>query len=182
MKVGLTQRILYNKGRSYDAIEHAWYKFLSEHSIQVIPNTLDQDFLKLADTLDCLIVTGGDDSKLRRSVELKIAAIMMQNYKPILGICHGAFLITDVLGGTVVPVTGHVDCSHEVTYNDKRIVVNSYHNLGIRNCHSMANTVAWDSEGNTEAWVDGNMAGIVWHPERMIDPFIPAEILKVMKL
>lgn len=182
MKIGLTQRVLYHKGRAYDSIEHAWYKFLDGHKLFFIPNTLDQDFAELTEDLDCLIITGGDDSAARRATELKLASAMMMSYKPILGVCHGAFLLTDVLGGQVLPVSGHSDNSHDINYFGKRILVNSYHNQGIRSCHSTAVSLAHDSEGNSEAWIDGYMAGIVWHPERMTDPFIPAEIQQIMKL
>ena len=182
MKIGLTQRVLYHKGRAYDSIEHAWYKFLDGHKLFFIPNTLDQDFVKLTEDLDCAIITGGDDSAVRRATELKLASTMMMSYKPILGICHGAFLLTDVLGGKVVPVTGHLDTQHEIDYHGQKIEVNSFHNQGIVQTHSTATTLAHDSEGNTESWIDGRIAGMVWHPERMAAPFIPAEIQKLMKL
>ena len=182
MRIGLTQRILYHKNRSYDALEHAWYDFLSEHTILPIANTVDQDFVKLADQLDALIITGGDDSRLRRTVELKLATQMMQSTKPVLGICHGAFLITEVLGGQVEECTGHLDTEHVIKYNDREITVNSYHNLAIKSCHKGANILCTDVDGNVEAWTDGVLSAIVWHPERMHDPFIPTEILKEIRL
>ena len=182
MNVGLTQRVLYHQGRAYDSVEHAWYEFLQGHKLFFIPNSLEQDFAELTETLDCVIITGGDDSAIRRATELKLASSMMMSYKPILGVCHGAFLLTDVLGGQVVPISGHSNSTHEINYFGRKISVNSYHNLGIGQLHSTAESLAQDSEGNSEAWIDGQMAGIVWHPERMTNPFIPAEIQQVMKL
>ena len=182
MNIGLTQRVLYHRGRAYDAIEHAWYEFLQGHKPIFIPNTLDQDFAELTESLDCVIITGGDDSAIRRATELKLASSMMMSYKPILGICHGAFLLTDVLGGQVLPISGHSDSTHSVDYFGRSIEVNSHHNLAIRQLHTQAQCLARDSDGNSEAWIDGLMAGIVWHPERMTNPFIPAEIQQVMKL
>lgn len=182
MNIGLTQRVLYHKGRAYDSIEHAWYKFLDGHKLFFIPNTLEQDFAELTETIDCVIITGGDDSAVRRATELKLASAMMMSRKPILGICHGAFLLTDVLGGRVMPVDGHVDTRHEIDYHGRRIEVNSFHNQAITQTHHSATTLARDPEGNTESWIDGGIAGIVWHPERMAAPFIPAEIQQIMKL
>ena len=182
MIIGLTQRTLLHKGAVYDATDQRWYTFLTEHQLVLIPNTMDQDFARLTEELDCVIITGGDDSAVRRATELKLAATMMMSYKPILGICHGAFLLTDVLGGQVFPIDGHLDCTHEIDYQGRKIQVNSYHNQGIVRTHSTAKTLAQDSQGNTEAWIDGGMAGIVWHPERMSEPFIPAEIQQIMKL
>ena len=182
MRIGLTQRVLLHQGRAYDSIEHAWYRFLDGHKLFFIPNTLEQDFAELTDQLDCVIITGGDDSAPRRATELKLASSMMMAYKPILGICHGAFLLTDVLGGEVDAVEGHSNTSHTVCYAGRDIVVNSHHNLGIQKVHSTGECLVTDHEGNCEAWIDGRMAGIVWHPERMDNPFIPAEIQQVMKL
>lgn len=182
MKVGLTQRVLYHKNRAYDSIEHAWYRFLDGHKLFFIPNTLDQDFVELTEIVDCVIITGGDDSTVRRATELKLASAMMMSYKPVLGIRHGAFLLTDVLGGKVLPVDGHADSIHEIDYHGRRIEVNSFHNQTIVQTHRTATTLASDDEGNTESWIDGLMAGIVWHPERMAAPFIPAEIQQIMKL
>ena len=98
MKIALTQRVLYHKGRAYDSIEHSWYRYLKSHTLSFIPNRLDQDFEQLADSHDCLIITGGDDSAIRRTVEFKLATAVMKQQKPILGICLGAFLLTDALG------------------------------------------------------------------------------------
>ena len=182
LRVGLTQRVLYHRGRAYDALEHGWYEFLDGHKLFFIPNQQDQDFEELTDSLDCLIITGGDDSALRRRTELRVATLMMQNYKPILGICHGAMLLTDVLGGSVVGTDGHSDTVHEVNYAGRRIMVNSHHDQTIARTHSQAKVLATDDDGNCEAWVDGFLAGIIWHPERMKAPFIPAEIQQVIKL
>jgi gamma-glutamyl-gamma-aminobutyrate hydrolase PuuD len=182
LRIGLTQRVLYHKGRAYDALEHAWYRFLDGHKLIFIPNTLEQDFTELTEQLDCVIITGGDDSVPRRATELKVASSMMLAFKPILGICHGAFLLTDALGGEVNAVMGHSDIAHTVHYAGRDIKVNSHHNLAITQLHSTGECLATDHQGNCEAWIDGRMAGIVWHPERMDNPFVPSEIQQVMKL
>lgn len=176
MNIGLTQRILYHKGRAYDSIEHGWYSYLKDHTLTFIPNIVDQDFELLADPLDALIITGGDDSTLRRNVELKIATEMMTWQKPILGICHGCFMLTDILGGKIDECATHMETSHTVYHFGDAYTVNSYHNLQITEPHKNATVLAVDTEGYCEAWIDGNIAGIVWHPERMSNPWIPDEI------
>jgi hypothetical protein len=40
--------------------------------------------------------------------------------------------------------------------------------------------LANDVDGNCESWIDGKMAGIVWHPERMDTPWIPDEIEQLL--
>lgn len=176
LKIGLSQRVFYHKGRAYDAIEQSWYDYFKNHTLVFIPNNLDQDFDLLAETLDKLVITGGDDSVLRRTTEIKLATAMMKQQKPVLGICHGCFLLTDILGGAVKEITGHQDTEHTVNYFGKKIVVNSFHNIGISATHSSAKILAVDEQGNCEAWVDGFLSGIVWHPERMKNPWIPSEI------
>lgn len=180
MNIGLTQRVLYHKGRAYDGLEHGWYRFLKNHTLSFIPNRLDQDFEELADSLDCLIITGGDDSAIRRTTELKIATAMMKRVKPILGICHGAFLLTDILGGQVDACEGHMDTEHVVEYDNEQILVNSFHTQTITRLHRDAVNLAQDGDGNCEAWIDKNIAGITWHPERMDDPILPTEIRSLL--
>ena len=181
MIIGLSQRILYHRGRAYDAVEHGWYSYLKHHTLACIPNTLTQDFPSLADTLDAFVITGGDDSALRRNVEIKLASAMMQRNKPVIGVCHGAFLLTDLLGGSVESVTGHSDTTHDVNYFGDIVSVNSYHNLAITKLHNTGTQLCTDHNGHTEAFIDGKLAGVVWHPERMQVPWLPDEIEDLLR-
>lgn len=182
MNIGLTQRILYHKGRAYDALEHGWYSYLRHHALYFIPNRINLDFNKLADNLDVLFITGGDDSALRRAVELKLCSSMILQKKPILGICHGCFLLQDVLGGSVGEVFNHLDTEHFIDYHGQQIKVNSHHSLAITNLHSSGRTLAVDFDGHPEAWIDDTLAGVVWHPERMSTPWLPDEIQKLINI
>jgi gamma-glutamyl-gamma-aminobutyrate hydrolase PuuD len=181
MNIGLSQRVLKFRGRPYDSIEHCWYQYLKGHEITLIPNILEQDFSALANHLDCLIITGGDNRLIRRATEEKLASEMILQNKPILGICHGCFLLTERLGGTISKKDGHRNgVHHTVTYRNQDIMVNSYHGLYIKLPHSSAKVLAVDSDGDCEAWIDGMIAGVVWHPERMSVPFLPKEIHKLI--
>lgn len=182
MRIALSQRILYHKGRAYDATEHGWYTLLNGNNLFFVPNTMNQDFDLIADSVDSFIITGGDDSDLRRSIELKLASKMMQRNKPVVGICHGAFLITELLGGEVKEIENHLDTDHYIFYNREAIEVNSHHSLGIVKEHPAATVLCRDYFGNVEAFVDGNLAGIVWHPERMEKPWIPPEIALMLRI
>jgi gamma-glutamyl-gamma-aminobutyrate hydrolase PuuD len=134
----------------------------------------------LAVDLDVLIITGGDDSVLRRAVELKIAGQMTLRRKPVVGICHGAFLLADVLGSKIIEVDGHHNTEHCVNYFGEIQTVNSFHNLAITELHKSATPLVQDQDGNCEAWIDGLMAGVVWHPERMKEPWLPDEIKNLL--
>ena len=182
MKIGLSQRVLYHKGRAYDSIEHGWYRYLKEHTLVPVANRLDQDFQQLANDLDAFIITGGDDSAIRRTTELRLANHILKLHKPMLGVCHGCFLLTDILGGKVEEITGHMDSCHDIIYNDRTRIVNSYHSLCVSQLHKSGTVLATDSEGNCEAWIDGYIAGVVWHPERQDKPWLPVEISNLMRI
>lgn len=180
MNIGLTQRVLVHNGFAYDATSVEWYTFLKHHTLSCIPNRVDQDFNSLADTLDALIITGGDDSVVRRIVETKLAALMIQRQKPVLGVCHGAFLLTILCGGAVTEIDGHHNTEHQITCNNEVISINSYHKNRIERKPDTAISLAVDSDGNCESWIDGKIGAIVWHPERMARPFIPEQIKKIL--
>ena len=182
MKIAISQRIIYLKGKSYDATEHGWYTLLAGHHTSFIANTLNQDFDLIADNCDSFIISGGDDSALRRSVELKLASKMMQRNKPVVGICHGAFLLAEMLGGTIEEIKNHSEVDHLIFYHREVREVNSYHNLGIISLPEKTNIICRDYSGNIEAFIDGNLAGIVWHPERMENPWIPPEIAYMLRI
>lgn len=176
MKIGLSQRVLLHKNRAYDSLEHGWYSYLKGHTLFPIANSVNQDLASLADQLDCFIITGGDDSTIRRITEIRLATQIMARQKLVLGICHGAFLLSDILGGKIIDVDGHSDCDHDINYFGEIKTVNSYHTLAIKTPQKNATILAYDSNGNCESWIDGKTAGIVWHPERMSDSWIPDEI------
>jgi gamma-glutamyl-gamma-aminobutyrate hydrolase PuuD len=75
-----------------------------------------------------------------------------------------------------------MDTEHMINYNGEHIMVNSHHGQTIIKPHSTATVIATDELGACEAWIDKNMAGIVWHPERMKTPFVPKEILNIINL
>ena len=172
MRIGLTQRVLFHKNRAYDSLDHSWYEFLQGHTLVSIPNRLP---ISIPD-LDALIVTGGDDHPVRNQVEHKLIDIMLARDIPVIGICHGCQLLTQRLGGSVTPVDDHQDCYHEVLYHGEPHLVNSYHQLRIERPPKNATVLARDPDGHAEAWILDRTAGIMWHPERMTQPWIPEEI------
>ena len=176
MRIGLTQRVLLHRDRAYDSLEHSWYEYLQGHTLIPIPNRLP---ISVPD-IDLLIVTGGDDHPVRNRVEHELVDIMLARDVPVIGICHGCQLLTQRLGGTVVPVEDHQDCYHEVSYQGTQYLVNSYHKLRIEQPPPAATVLARDPDGHVEAWIHNCAAGIMWHPERMTQPWIPNEISKLI--
>jgi gamma-glutamyl-gamma-aminobutyrate hydrolase PuuD len=46
--------------------------------------------------------------------------------------------------------------------------------------HSNGKVLVTDKDNNIEAWIDNNIAGVVWHPERMETPWLPIEITNLL--
>ena len=182
MVVGLTQRVLIHNGQAYDSTDHDWYRFFEGHALVFIPNLPEQDFAALADQLDCLIITGGDDSTVRRVTEIRIATEMLKRQKPIVGVCHGCFLLTELLGGKTGNIDNHHNTSHVVVVDGKQTQVNSFHSLCIVQEPATSEVLAQDTDGYCEAWIDGAIAGIVWHPERMDNPVLPKKIQDLLNV
>ena len=177
MRIGLTQRVLSHRNRAYDSLEHSWYEFLQGHTLIPIANRLCTKF----PDIDLLIITGGDDHPVRNQIELELVDSMLSRDLPIIGVCHGCQLLTQRLGGSVVPVEDHQDSYHEVFYQDESHLVNSYHKLRIELSPPGATVLARDPDGYAEAWKLGRTASIMWHPERMAQPWWPDEVKRLLE-
>lgn len=162
-----------------DALEQDWHRFLSRHEVMVQSNlavtTLPQDF-------DCLILTGGPDSLARHQTENALFAHAMQLGKPIVGVCHGAFVINDLTGGTNGRISGHEACFHSVTMEGVQHTVNSHHSQCLSLLGDDMIAVAWDQDGNVEAFQHARrpIYGVVWHPERMVNPVLPRAVKNLL--
>ena len=178
MNITLSQRTIVRNEKIYDAIDRSWYTFLDGNNLAVIPNRLDQDFEFIAENTDVLVLTGGDNSPVRRQTESRAIVAMLKRNKRIIGVCHGAFLLTKFLGGTTGHKTGHKDVVHKVIHNNCEYLVNSNHKNYIKTLPKSAKILAVDEEGHCEAWLDHNIAAVVWHPESMESAWIPDEILE----
>lgn len=180
MRIGLTQRTVTINGFDYDATSREWYTFLKGHVVTPIPSILNQDLVALAEDLDMLIITGGDADTARIDVETQLTVIMLEMEKPVLGICHGAFLLTRMFGGEVKECPLHHNVHHYITVDSTRHLVNSYHSLCINQVPLGAEVIARDDQGGIESWQINNMFAVVWHPERMPVPVLPFAVQKLL--
>jgi len=177
MRIGLSQRVLLHRDRAYDSLEHSWYEYLQGHTLIPIANRLCTKF----PDIDLLIITGGDEHPVRNQIEHELVSNMLSRNLPVIGVCHGCQLLTQRLGGSVVPVADHQDCYHEVFYQEQPHLVNSYHKLRIEQAPLGATVLARDPDGYPEAWIQGRTAGIMWHPERMQQPWWPDEVKRLLE-
>ena len=182
MKIGLSQRIVSKNGRTYDATDHGWYTLLAGHNLFFLPNTTSQDFDLIADNIDSLIITGGDSTETREEVELALIAKMIERKKPVVGICQGALYIAESLGSSIQPIPRHTGVDHYIMYHGEAIKVTSDHDLGITKIHDSGKILCLADTGEIEAFIDNNLAGVMWNPERMEKPWIPPEIALILRI
>lgn len=178
MNIGLTQRIFYYNNIAYDCLEHGWQQLLSDHTLFSIANNPDQDFAELVKDLDFIIFTGGDASPPRLTTEIRLLTECYKQNKPVLGVCHGAFLINQLEEGINIECEGHYNTEHNVAMDGAINTVNSYHQNKILKLADGFDAVATTKEGDIEAYKhkQRNIWGIVWHPERMENPVLPKDL------
>lgn len=174
MKIGITQRVLTHNGVSYDSLSLNWYEYLKGHNLIVIPNRLDQDLIQLSNDIDLLIISGGEDRPVRDTIETTLVDQLYKLGKPIIGICHGFQFLTEHFGGKIEPIEHHHNTTHDVVYDNKQVLVNSYHTNKIVTLPNGAISLAHDLDNNCESWIKGNISGVMWHPER--NSWLPKEI------
>lgn len=154
------------------------------HTLNPVPNIPDLNYLKVITENDMLVITGGDDDSVRTHNEIALIMRAMINNTPIIGICHGALLLTQFFSGTVVDVKDHHNTTHSITYTtfNTEHTVNSFHKSAIFQEPKDSQVLAIDSKGNIECWIKGNIAAVMWHPERQTnyrETFLPTEVLEL---
>lgn len=181
MNIAITQRVLTHNGVEYDALDSSFYRLFKHHTLHPVPNLVDLNFLLTVATNDMLVISGGDANSIRMHNEIALLMRAIMNNKPVIGICHGALLLTQFLGGEVLDIPGHRNTTHNITYttDNTEYTVNSFHGSTITSAPKGAKILAIDSENNIECWIKDNIAAILWHPERHTNyskTFLPTEV------
>lgn len=158
-----------------DGLERDWYRFLKSHTVIPFPNMFDFDQVP---DFDCLLIPGGPDSVARHLTENALFACALKQNKPIVGICHGAFVVNDLTGGINGEIAGHGGTVHDIRMENKTFTVNSYHSQTIQSLGPDMTIIATDLEDNIEAFQHKQLPiyGVVWHPERMNHPVLPKAV------
>lgn len=176
MRIAISQReeAIGGSGLTHDCLAQVWYTFLRKHEIIPIPNVdVDRDY-----DFDMLFLSGGNASLARLHTELKLYNYAMDKGLPIVGICHGAFFICEITGGTCGDVEGHRNTEHVVAMEGHNVIVNSYHGSNIISVGKDYEAIAVDLDGNIEGFKHKTKPvwGLVWHPEMMEVPVLPKEL------
>ena len=176
MKIGITQRQTVINGIVYDCLEQGWYRLFKDHELIIIPNLIDIDL-----DIDMLVLTGGNNTEARFQTELTCYGYADDHKIPVLGVCHGAFVINYLHGGLNKEVDGHRNIMHSIDMEGQTHLVNSYHDIGIYSLGDDLESIA-ESENNVEAFKHKTQPvwGLVWHPERMDDPVLPTDLRELI--
>lgn len=199
----ISQRVLKDRhGEAIDALEKAYTEYFNSLDIRLYPVsnfTVDVDAYLSGIDYHGLILSGGGDvspssveggsqaieySPDRDRTEDRLIKIMLEEGKPILGICYGMQKLNCYYGGKVTEAI-HKDVSDkrrpkfdhyvrivkEMCGLKGEYMVNHYHNQGIRRAALAApfETVAVDAQFDVvEAMIHKTerIFAIQWHPER----------------
>ena len=178
MKIAISQQDIAVPSRAWpgDALERAWHIFLRKHQLIPVPNTGN-----LPDWLDCdaVILSGGPFSVYRTLTEVALIRHALDKNIPLIGICHGAFVVNEFLGGVNDSIDGHNGTVHDIEMEGHIHEVNSYHGMNIARLAPELEVLASCAE-TTEAFAHPTKPiwGVVWHPERQIQPVLPKRLRK----
>lgn len=173
MKIAISQReeTIGDSQLIHDCLSQNWYTFLKQHILLPMANV---PHVAIPD-VDMVIISGGNASLARLHTELKLYNYAVEKNIPLLGICHGAFFLAELTGGTCGDIDGHRNTEHVVAMEGHNVLVNSYHGSNIITVGADYDIIAADLDGNIEGFKHKNRPiwGLVWHPERMEVPVLP---------
>lgn len=173
MKIAISQRQIEINGIVYDCLEQGWYHLFVNHEIIPLPNLSN-----IAIDVDMLVLSGGENTEDRYQTEVACSLWAIENDIPILGVCHGAFLLNYLHSGiNAKDIKNHHNTEHEIRMEGKTYTVNSYHHMAIDELG-----IDLDPIAHCDAMVEGfkhrnrDIWGLVWHPERMDVPVLPSDL------
>lgn len=188
-RIGVTMRETHPQSyrEPRDALARVWGAFLAyalpEAAWMPVPN-LGLGVRDYAERwgLDGLILSGGEDPgrcPVRDRSERELLRWALAGHRPVLGVCRGFQLMQQHFGGRLARIDGgaHIARPHPVQLlpgagplgkRIRRLTVNSYHGLGIRQRALAAplQALALTADGYVEAAISPGFLGLMWHPER----------------
>ena len=118
-----------------------------------------------------IVLSGGENigtNKFRDAAEYFLINFSKKNHIPVLGICRGMQILAKYYGSKLFKVKNHANKNHLIRSKNKKIIVNSFHNLAIKSCPKNFKIKFKTEDGVIESIYSINfrMEGWMWHPER----------------
>ena len=186
MKILISSNFKRHFSTYIDFLDHYWLNFFDKKKYEflLVPNStkLATKLIKNNKNIDLIIIPGGNDlfekskiSTSRLKVERLLINFSIAKKIPLLGVCRGMQHINHYFGGSLSKIKDHMKKSHNIYLKDNlflknRMIVNSYHNFGIKknNVAKKFKILAVDSNHNIEMFEheQKKIIGVMWHPER----------------
>ncbi len=189
MKILITQRVIDYKNGPYDCLDHGFYKMFKGHILIPIPN-INYQYDWKNNKPDLVVFSGGNSmikdnwqySEQRLDTEDQLYKDCVDNDIKMLGISRGALFLAKKLGCGLMP-TKLLGLDHKVDHyilqdKEEPIKVHSRHEevLNIDKAEKGFKSIAKDEDNFTESYIYKNICGVLWHPERMKDCYLPKKI------
>lgn len=118
-----------------------------------------------------IILSGGENigsRTIRDNTEYFLINFSKKKRIPLLGICRGMQILAKYFGSKIFNVKKHVNTKHFIKNKNEKILVNSFHNLAIRDCPKDFKIKFKADDGIIESIHSQKykMEGWMWHPER----------------
>ncbi len=131
---------------------------------------------KLDKNCDLLVISGGNTVYKISKKKTDLLRSKFDNFYfkealkrkiSILGICHGAQFVSSIFKSKIQPIKNHVG-NHYITYQNKKYLVNSFHNFGIFDLDKKLEITSFADDKSIESFVykSKKITGVMWHPER----------------
>lgn len=111
-------------------------------------------------------------------LDFKIIEYAYLNNKKLLGICRGMQSINVYFNGSLYQnIENHKNNNHFIIFNNKHILVNSYHHQSVKTTAKYMEILAQNLDDNIEIIKYKKIIGVQFHPELMNTPIIDKFIL-----